>query len=607
VIAREIVDHLERTKGADSQRNRDGDYHVTCPAHADTDPSLHVTDRDGRTLLCCQAGCQTQAVLDAAGLDWGDLFHDRANGHREIVATYPYTDPDGRLVFETVRYWPKDFRQRQPDGNGGWLWNITDPPCMRWLYRMPRVLEAIDTGQSLFICEGEKDADALEREGLYATCNPMGAGKWRGEHSRMLIGAADVNVVRDRDDKGREHADRVVSLLRAVDIEPTLLEPRAGKDVTDHFAAGHSWMNLVEVDADATGEFLGQEFLGQERRPSKKAVGRPAVLDLLVDMEQALEEADQPVPFLADPVAARGCLTLLVAKHSSFKSMFAMAVGHCCHAGGGDLAGIHCERARVLYVDAENGRRIMGRYFKAIGIPADGLLVADGSRIKLPRDLKKLRDLIEATEADLVVLDSLRRLTAGRRESDSDDMAPVIGALAALAHDLDVAIVLIHHRSSKPGAANQRGSSAIEDQADAFFALRRYPGQRLKLWVVDDKYRMGATPAPLWLTMGELNGVFGLGTTDPVSDADEGEDGAAPTAEADLIVRIRELADRVAKDGGWPPKQLAAAVGSDQRSGTFQRSLGELLTTGEWVAEGETRTRRVRPADPAQTQLDTGE
>jgi putative DNA primase/helicase len=190
-----------------------------------------VSDRDGKVLLKCQAGCETQAVLDAAGLDWADLFHDSDNGRREIVATYDYTDPDGRLVFQAVRYWPKDFRQRQPDGAGGWIWNVSDPPCTRWLYRVPRVLEAIERGEPIFIPEGEKDVDALERLGLYATTNPMGAGKgkWRDEHSRMLIGAADVNVIRDRDEKGHEHAAEVVASLHHVGIESTLLEPREGK------------------------------------------------------------------------------------------------------------------------------------------------------------------------------------------------------------------------------------------------------------------------------------------------------------------------------------------------------------------------------------------
>ena len=69
------------------------------------------------------------------------------------------------------------------------------------------------------------------------------------------------------------------------------------------------------------------------------------------------------------------------------------------------------------------------------------------------------------------MLDSLPRLAAGAREDKSDDMSPLIADLANLARELDVAIVLLHHRSSKNGAQAVRGNSAIEDQADIVFTL----------------------------------------------------------------------------------------------------------------------------------------
>src|SRR5436305_576588 len=41
-----------------------------------------------------------------------------------IVATYSYKDTTNTLLYEVVRYEPKDFRQRRPDGKGGWIWKI---------------------------------------------------------------------------------------------------------------------------------------------------------------------------------------------------------------------------------------------------------------------------------------------------------------------------------------------------------------------------------------------------------------------------------------------------------------------------------------------------
>ena len=43
---------------------------------------------------------------------------------KTIVATYDYTNEAGELLFQVVRYTPKGFRQRRPDGNGGWIWSL---------------------------------------------------------------------------------------------------------------------------------------------------------------------------------------------------------------------------------------------------------------------------------------------------------------------------------------------------------------------------------------------------------------------------------------------------------------------------------------------------
>ena len=71
-------------------------------------------------------------------------------------------------LFQCVRLDPKDFRQRRPDENGGWIWNLKS--ARRVLYRLPEVLKA----ETICIAEGEKDADSLCTLGFTATCNPMG-------------------------------------------------------------------------------------------------------------------------------------------------------------------------------------------------------------------------------------------------------------------------------------------------------------------------------------------------------------------------------------------------------------------------------------------------
>ena len=74
-----------------------------------------------------------------------------------------------------MRYEPKDFSQRRPDGNGGWIWKNLFKDVKPILYRLPEVVNA----NEVLIVEGEKDCDNLSELGFVATTCPMGAKKWR--------------------------------------------------------------------------------------------------------------------------------------------------------------------------------------------------------------------------------------------------------------------------------------------------------------------------------------------------------------------------------------------------------------------------------------------
>src|SRR5690606_4735676 len=110
-----------------------------------------------------------------------------------VVETYPYTDENGELLFEVLRYEPKGFRQRQPDGRGGWVWGLGD--VCRPLYRLPYVLKASE----VLIVEGEKDVHTVERMGFTGTTNPGGSSQpWRREWTPTLKGRRVV-IIPDAD------------------------------------------------------------------------------------------------------------------------------------------------------------------------------------------------------------------------------------------------------------------------------------------------------------------------------------------------------------------------------------------------------------------------
>ena len=91
-----------------------GTWMACCPAHDDRNPSLSIREADGKILLHCHAGCEQRDVIDA--LEARGLWESSRTEQRHIVATYDYNDEDGELLYQIVRYEPKDFRQRQPDG-----------------------------------------------------------------------------------------------------------------------------------------------------------------------------------------------------------------------------------------------------------------------------------------------------------------------------------------------------------------------------------------------------------------------------------------------------------------------------------------------------------
>jgi hypothetical protein len=178
-------------------------------------------------------------------------------GGRKIVATYDYVDEAGCFLFQTVRYDPKDFKQRRRDGKGGWVWSLAG--VARVLYRLPELLAA-DTPDTVFIPEGEKDVENLRALGLVATTNPMGANnKWRCEYNEALRGRPVV-ILPDNDDPGREHALDVARNLAGVAASVKLLELPGlpfGGDVSDWLVAGGTAAELVRL-AEAADPWQGE-------------------------------------------------------------------------------------------------------------------------------------------------------------------------------------------------------------------------------------------------------------------------------------------------------------------------------------------------------------
>lgn len=173
---------------------------------------------------------------------------------KTLIRISDYQDATGVTRYQSLRYryddtGEKTFLLRQPDGLGGYKWNLKG--ITRLPYRLPELLAA-DKGLPVFIPEGEDDVERLRAAGLVATCNSEGAEKFRPDlvpffHGRQVV------VLADNDDPGHRHADQVAQLLRPVAEWVKVLgfpHLTKGGDVSDWLDQGGTANELLALAKD---------------------------------------------------------------------------------------------------------------------------------------------------------------------------------------------------------------------------------------------------------------------------------------------------------------------------------------------------------------------
>ncbi len=258
---------------------------------------------------------------------------DKANGNRtakpsgNLVATYDYRDALGELVYQVLRYampdGSKTFKQRRPDGKGGWIQNLQGVTPL--LYRLPELLASTD---AVFIVEGEKDADRIASLKLTATCNSGGAGKWCDGFAGHLQGR-DVVVLPDNDQPGRDHAEQVARSLqnKAKSIRVVELPGLPVKgDVSDWLGAGHDVAELMTV-CQAAPKWT--DTSDDESSTQPREIGENGELCGVVDAYTPFSVETLPDPlrgFVAEASKAIGCDPAYVAL--PLLTMLAAAIGN---------------------------------------------------------------------------------------------------------------------------------------------------------------------------------------------------------------------------------------------------------------------------------------
>ena len=237
-------------------------WSARCPAHEDRQPSLSISEGDdGKALVMCHAGCETEAICASLGLRLADLMPptDRrgmnkvnVNGNRQTpkkqskpltdkgkgeayksaedavralerskgppTAMWTYLNAMAEEIAVVVRWdlpdGKKEFRPVSREADG---WRITGMPEPRPLYRLPDLAGA----HRIYVCEGEKAADAVRLLGLVATTSAHGCES-PGKTDWSPLAGKEVIILPDNDKAGHGYAEAVTKLLSEYSPSPII-------------------------------------------------------------------------------------------------------------------------------------------------------------------------------------------------------------------------------------------------------------------------------------------------------------------------------------------------------------------------------------------------
>jgi hypothetical protein len=404
---------------------------------------LDLVERQARV----RNGARLEYLREKVGVDLVDERPPLAkrDGPARVAQTYDYTDEAGTLIFQVCRMEPKGFRQRRPEGQG-WSWSVKGVRPVP--YRLVDLIDAVEAGMTVFVVEGEKDADALWALGVPATCNAGGAGKWPPELGAWFSGARVV-ILPDNDDAGRNHRDIVGAGLAGVAAEVRVLElpglPPKG-DASDWLAAGGSRAALEALAEEAPAW-----------RPTPPVTAFNAVL--WADIARMKPRTDWSVRGLLFPQD----LGLIYGESQAGKSFLSVNLALSI-ARGRPFFEMETRPGAVAYQAGEGQQGLASRFNAhrlhhqitdeppVLFIPSRVNFYAD--------DAAPFIDEMRAWKAwfgslAAIFIDTLNAAASGANENASEDVSRILDRAHELKAATGAAVIFVHHKNAggvKPAA-----------------------------------------------------------------------------------------------------------------------------------------------------------
>jgi hypothetical protein len=396
-----------------------------------------------------------------------------------IACVYTYHDANGAPKYEVVRYIPKRFNQRQVDGHGGHTWSMDG--VERVPFDLPRLLKGKAAGHSIFLTEGEKDAESLEGLGFCATTN-AGGSPWQftPEFIEHFRGAKRIVVLPDCDTPGRKAAVERAVLLSAVcaDVRIVDLAPKRSDkfDVSDWLADGGTVEQLKAL-VESTPPFTSQ---GAPSSPADTEGGSYLSVTRAdhIKIERIEWLCEQRVPFCG--------ITLFDGPGGIGKTTFLTGIIAALSNGRDFFTGAEIEPVNCLIVGVEDARELIAARLKLYGADLTRIHLVDATFIagkamplELPGHVGILERKIIDLEIGFVYIDALFSHIAldgeGRMAQQVRAALQPIGEMCARQK---VAFGAMRHWAKATGSALSRALGSVEftNFARSVFTFGQHPG-----------------------------------------------------------------------------------------------------------------------------------
>jgi hypothetical protein len=394
----------------------------------------------------------------------------------------PYYDLTGN---EAAR-----FQVRYEDGKQAW--NRAQGAILPYGLQRPVPYDAY-----LLIVEGASDCWACWANGIPALGIP-GATSTGCLHADQIGEVHEVVIVREPDEAGSRFPLRVARRLRETGFAGSLSvcsfapykDPRAA---------------LIGAPAGFTAFWQGVYAARMRLLEDASRAILPTVLST-----GAFLTSDDQIDYLIDGLLPVGGSMLLGAQKKVGKSTFLLNLVQAVSRGTSFL-GRATRAGRVLYISVDEPKAITKARALALGLTPDDQQIEWVLDRRVPADWNRwLRDLCSKARYDLLVIDTLAKLTGVDDINSYGEWNRKLAPLHALAEELSLSWVGTHHnrKDSQGGTNSVAGSMAITAGVDTIVIEQKLLGG---VRTIETEQRYGIDLEPTVLQMNDATYAITLG------------------------------------------------------------------------------------------------